>query len=99
MDLADSARRNNTAECVECGKCSYACPAAHRDNRFSPRRVMEDFISGKELDHWEIWSCMTCGACSDVCTSGVTFHEFIRDVRADTNSRFPPIQSHNGILR
>jgi len=99
MDLTDSARRNNTAECVECGKCSYACPAAHRDNRFSPRRVMEDFISGKELDHWEIWSCMTCGACSEVCTSGVTFHEFIRDVRADMNARFPPIQSHNGILR
>jgi Fe-S oxidoreductase len=60
---------------------------------------MEDFVSGKELDHWEIWSCMTCGACSEVCTSGVTFHEFIRDVRADNNSRFPPIQSHNGILR
>ena len=60
---------------------------------------MEDFISGKELDHWEIWSCMTCGACSDVCTSGVSFHEFIRDVRADMNERFPPIQSHNGILR
>ena len=60
---------------------------------------MEDFTSGKELDRWEIWSCMTCGACSDVCTSGVSFHEFIRDVRADSNERFPPIQSHNGILR
>ncbi len=99
MDLTDSARRNNTAECVECGKCSYACPAAHRDNRFSPRRVMEDFVSGRDLDHWEIWSCMTCGACSEVCTSGVTFHEFIRDVRAEYNSKYPPIQSHNGILR
>ena len=77
---------------MECGKCSYACPAAHRDNRFSPRRVMEDFTSGKELDRWEIWSCMTCGACSDVCPSGVSFHEFIRDVRADSNERFPPIQ-------
>jgi heterodisulfide reductase subunit D len=42
---------------------------------------------------------MTCEACSDVCTSGVSFHEFIRDVRADSNERFPPIQSHNGILR
>jgi Fe-S oxidoreductase len=60
---------------------------------------MEDFVSGKELDHWEIWSCMTCGACSDICSSGVSFHEFIRDVRADLNERSPPIQSHNGILR
>jgi heterodisulfide reductase subunit D len=99
MDLVGSARKNHTAECVECGKCSYACPAAHRDNRFSPRRVMEDFMAGKELDRWEIWSCMSCGACSDLCTSGVTFHEFIRDVRADINSQFPPIQTHNGILR
>jgi heterodisulfide reductase subunit D len=99
MDLLESARRNNTSECVECGKCTYACPAAHRDNRFSPRRVMEDFISGKELDRWEIWSCMTCGACSDVCTSGVSFHEFIRDVRADSNERYPPIQTHNGVLK
>lgn len=99
LDLQESARRYKTSECVECGKCSYACPAAHRDNRFSPRRVMEDFTAGKELDRWEIWSCMTCGACSDVCTSGVSFHEFIRDVRADSDERFPPIQSHNGILR
>ena len=99
MDLQKSALRYNTSECVECGKCSYACPAAHRDNRFSPRRVMEDFVSGKDLDNWEIWSCMTCGACSDICTSGVIFHEFIRDVRADLNERSPPIQSHNGILR
>ncbi|MGD0818725.1 MAG: (Fe-S)-binding protein, partial [Methanomassiliicoccales archaeon] len=99
MDLEESARKNNTSECVECGKCSYACPAAHRDNRFSPRRVMEDFVYGKQLDRWEIWSCMTCGACSEVCTSGVRFHEFIRDVRADSNEKFPPIQSHNGILR
>ncbi len=99
MDLHESARKYNTSECVECGKCSYACPAAHRDNRFSPRRVMEDFTAGKELDHWEIWSCMTCGACSDVCTSGVSFHEFIRDMRADINDKFPPIHSHNGILR
>jgi Fe-S oxidoreductase len=60
---------------------------------------MEDFVYGKQLDRWEIWSCMTCGACSEVCTSGVRFHEFIRDVRADSNEKFPPIQSHNGILR
>jgi Fe-S oxidoreductase len=60
---------------------------------------MEDFVSGKELDRWEIWSCMTCGACSDICPSGVSFHEFIRDLRADSNVRSPPIQSHNGILR
>ena len=99
MDLQESALRYNASKCVECGKCSFACPAAHRDNRFSPRRVMEDFISGKELDHGEIWSCMTCGACSDICPSGVRFHEFIRDLRADSNARFPPIQSHNGILR
>jgi heterodisulfide reductase subunit D len=98
VDLLGSARKYNTSECVECGKCSYACPAAHRDNRFSPRRVMEDFVTGKDLARWDIWSCMTCGACSDVCTSGVSFHEFIRDVRADSNARFPPIQSHNGVL-
>ncbi len=99
MNLLDSAYKFNASECVECGKCSYACPAAQRDNRFSPRRVMEDFTSGKDLDRWEIWSCMTCGACSDACISGVSFHEFIRDIRADSNARSPPIQSHNGILR
>jgi heterodisulfide reductase subunit D len=85
MESIDQAIRANRAFfCLDCGKCTSVCPIAWRDASFSPRALVES----ARLDHGEVlvhderlWECLTCGRCIQVCPSGVSFLEFIRDVR------------------
>ncbi len=72
--------------CIECGKCTSACPISIYFPGFSPRLLVkkalldfeEDLLSDKN-----IWDCLTCNRCNDVCNSDVHLPEFIRAIREE----------------
>lgn len=70
--------------CIDCGKCTSACPLALIGKPFSPRAIASAIIKG-DLDSAsvinDVWSCLTCGLCYERCPSNVNFPEFIKDIR------------------
>jgi Fe-S oxidoreductase len=70
--------------CLECGKCTSACPVSLRFSEFSPRLVVKKALLGFEddlLSDENLWECLTCNLCNDVCMSDVHIPEFIQAVR------------------
>jgi heterodisulfide reductase subunit D len=99
MGIDERAVELGISGCVTCGRCTWACLVSRRPGDFSPRTVAERFLKdGTAPDDGGIWSCTNCGMCTQVCDSGVIFHEFVRDLRAEVRSRTPPEMTHGGIL-
>jgi len=89
--------------CVECGKCTGACPLAQVDSNFSPRLVAKYAIEeglGSDYVKEKVWTCLTCGLCNDRCPIGISFTEFIRSVRPlFITEKFKGHLSHGGALQ
>jgi Fe-S oxidoreductase len=70
--------------CVECGKCTGACPLAQVDKDFSPRLLakgaIEEGINSPYVQD-KAWSCLTCGLCHERCPIGILFADFILGIR------------------
>ncbi len=74
--------------CLDCGKCTAACPVARHDSGFSPRMLVYDAIHGtdKEIENdARIWECLTCATCEVICPSGVQYSNFIRSLREEAH--------------
>ncbi len=85
------------SKCVDCGRCTYACPASQIGGDFSPRGIMERMeLSGEVPANKDIWLCMTCKQCTQICQFGVRFHEAVREIRPDLRKRLPPEPNHGG---
>jgi heterodisulfide reductase subunit D len=70
--------------CVECGKCTGACPLAQVDRDFSPRLLARHIIEEglqSEYVREKAWTCLTCGLCNQRCPVGISFTEFVRALR------------------
>ncbi len=70
--------------CVECGKCTGACPLAQVDRDFSPRLVAKWAIeegTGSSYVREKAWTCLTCGLCHQRCPQGIPFADFVRAIR------------------
>jgi heterodisulfide reductase subunit C len=73
--------------CVECGKCTSACPMTEIFEDFSyeasPRGIVEKALLGFDLlTDVGIWLCLTCDVCTELCPAGVRFRDFVQGVRA-----------------
>jgi Fe-S oxidoreductase len=93
--LADFSRRQlvELDACVSCGRCEDNCPAFEAGKPLSPRNVVQDLVAALNADeiqanlHGEtiaaetLWSCTTCGACTDVCPLGISPMRMIIDMR------------------
>jgi len=70
--------------CIDCGKCTGACPLAQVDSAFSPRlfarRVIEEGIDNDYVRS-KVWNCLTCGLCRERCPEGIDFAQFVRALR------------------
>jgi len=85
------------SKCVDCGRCTYSCPASQIGGDFSPRGIMEKMeLSGKIPANKDIWLCMTCKQCTQICQFGVRFHEVIREIRPELRRTLPPEPNHGG---
>lgn len=70
--------------CLECGKCTGACPVAQIGKDLSPRllvrRLLEEGLQGPGLQAM-VWECLTCGLCQERCPAGVRFLDFVLALR------------------
>jgi heterodisulfide reductase subunit D len=83
--------------CVACGHCTYICPAAHYERNFTPRGTAEKYIlHGRQ--GIDLWSCLTCHACVDVCPEGVDFPRFMREAREEREVLEIPVRTHAGVI-
>ena len=85
--IAEAISRNRIWYCLECGRCSAACPITRweKRNHTGPRTFVENAIDGdlqRMLQDHLFWSCLTCRRCSQLCPSGVHFPEFMQAVRS-----------------
>jgi len=77
-------REHSLYQCLECGKCSAACPRRLTDSEYSPRLLAHKVIAEREDESFienAVWECLTCEICSERCPSGVEFSEFILEMR------------------
>jgi len=93
--------RTGTHYCVECRKCSSACPVTRVNKEFSPARMVESALFGfGDIEKaMTVWSCLGCGICTNLCPSGVNFLDFVKDVRkvAVANGNLG-LHAHEGIF-
>jgi len=72
--------------CVECGKCVASCPMAEFYDRFSflfsARGIIKKALLGLDiLRDSNIWFCLKCDVCAQLCPAGVKYAEFVEDIR------------------
>ncbi len=57
--------------CLDCGKCTSACPVARYNSTLSPRRLMRKLGEGGPTAAAGVWDCLTCARCDAVCPQQV----------------------------
>ncbi len=85
-NIGEAFKKTKAYYCLECGKCTSACPVSISFGDFSPRLLVKKALLGFESDLLAdkyIWDCLTCNLCNDVCNSDVHLPEFIRAVREE----------------
>jgi heterodisulfide reductase subunit C len=85
--IAELMKETKAMLCVECGKCTSACPMTEIFEDFSydvsPRGIVEKALLGFDLlTDVGIWFCLTCDVCTELCPAGVRFRDFVGGVRA-----------------
>lgn len=75
--------RTDIKKCMQCGKCSGACPAGYK-MEIEPHRVVWELLN----EHVEViqksntpWKCLSCFACAARCPRGVSPAALIEAVR------------------
>jgi len=74
--------------CLDCGKCTVACPISKYDPEYSPRKLVDMALSrdgASLLKNSQLWECITCSMCQERCQSGVQYTELIRSLRMEAH--------------
>jgi heterodisulfide reductase subunit C len=70
--------------CAQCKACVDDCPAAQAIDGFSPTNIVEKMLEG-ELDELvtgrEIWYCLECETCHELCPWKIGMSEIIAKLR------------------
>jgi heterodisulfide reductase subunit C len=70
--------------CIQCGKCTSACPLATQID-YSPRQKVneERLFEEENLDEYggSVWTCLACYNCNEACEQGVHAAAVVRRVR------------------
>lgn len=86
-DLLEDPRVTNFYSCLQCGKCTSICPAAHAyyvdgDNgKYNPREIVQILKTDPEyrdLDDYAIENCYHCYTCKSVCPVGNSVSDIIK---------------------
>lgn len=85
MSLEDIIQETKTFYCIDCGKCTGLCPVSRYNPAYSPRVMLENALFGFQDDltyNHDLFSCLTCYACSSKCPGDVDYPLFIQKARA-----------------
>ena len=94
--------------CVECGRCTAACPAVKMGTPLDPKQMVlklqKALRDGKTeteisslVSQEELWACSTCGACMNACPSRIHLPDLI--VRMRTHHALEEGQFPKGVSR
>ncbi|MBU0743288.1 (Fe-S)-binding protein [bacterium] len=68
--------------CLDCGKCTSACPVARYNRALSPRRLMRRLGGSPTASAGEaVWACLTCMRCDTVCPQEVPISPSVPPLR------------------
>ncbi len=78
--------------CTECGRCTEVCPAVKVGAPLDPRAMVKQLkdrlhnpsdkaLVGEIVDKDALWSCTTCGACTQACPVRIDLPTAIVDMR------------------
>jgi Fe-S oxidoreductase len=84
--LTEILKNNRVFSCLECGKCTAACPISQFNDSYSPRRLLAEGLfygTGDLASDKLLWSCLTCLLCAQRCPVDVKYADYMRDVRAE----------------
>src|SRR5512137_186677 len=88
--IPEAIERTRVRACLECGKCTSICPGHKAHAAFSPRDIVKKGIlaltEGLPCDK-DMWHCITCRLCKEVCVQNVDIPEFVRAVRREAQSK------------
>lgn len=102
VEISQIIRDTRAYSCLDCGRCTVACPVSHYDPNYSPRKVVYEALHGHdtEIRNTQLWSCLTCAMCQERCQSGVEYTEFMRQLRTEAHLSGESGQcSHGGALQ
>jgi Fe-S oxidoreductase len=72
----------NVLRCLDCGKCTSACPVARYNHALSPRRIVRQMGDGRNGRVGEaLWSCLTCMYCDTRCPQEVSITKIMPQMR------------------
>ena len=93
----------NFDACTKCGRCHEACPARTMGFPLSPRDLILDLrrhndtaqgwppadiqLIGDVIEPETLWSCLTCGACQEICPVGIQHPPMIVQMRRQLVAR------------
>ncbi|MFZ3048704.1 MAG: 4Fe-4S dicluster domain-containing protein [Desulfatirhabdiaceae bacterium] len=88
--VIESACRAQSCQCWTCGSCDGECPVNIATGRLRPQRIVRlaslGFIE-ELLDSPEIWYCLTCRRCLQICPNQVKPCDVINYARQEAVSR------------
>ncbi len=88
--VIESATRAQSCRCWTCGSCDIECPVNIATGRLRPQRIVRlanlGFIE-ELLDSPEIWYCLTCRRCLQICPNQVKPCDVIDYARQEAVSR------------
>lgn len=75
--------------CMECGRCTEACPAWNVGKVLNPKQIVLDVRAANEADRnvaeacseEALWACTTCNACVEACPVLIRHVDLIVDAR------------------
>ena len=83
-EITDSINKTNAFYCLECGKCTAACPISLVNSSYSPRSIVGHALLNPEeetLSDPLRWACLTCKACEDICPVSVDYSTLMLELR------------------
>jgi Fe-S oxidoreductase len=84
-ELAQAVKQTNAFYCLECGKCTSACPIAQVNHSYSPRRMVAQSLSRSKdevLTDPMLWACLTCKNCETGCPADVDYTSLTLTLRS-----------------
>jgi Fe-S oxidoreductase len=83
-----TATSTQVLRCLDCGKCTSACPVARYNSSLSPRRLMRRLAEGRPVTSTEaVWDCLTCMQCDQRCPQEVPITPSVPPMRRLSRDR------------